>query len=408
MGNAPTYEEEQAKLKAEFDGKQIHIDAPKEAEVKPEVYKDVEPMLFRGFLTISADIRGVPFVFKSLNHHEFEMIRFMGDFRDKGLTDGFWDIFLAYGVFMVGGVNVLPTRDQYIPTISETFKALPGPAKNKIVRYLSELNRRASNAVTLVEAYATENYSRYYWAQFKGMDPTSTSVSGIDGTSKLGMNWAQQVWRALNYFEDRNEEHEREWENAKFVGSCMAGKGISKVYNQDTDRRTKAKEERLARKDKVLRQVLLGERPDEAQKQFPGAIVTVAKTVEDLASQLERDLRGEKDWHDQVVEAQENRAREGIQARQQQLETLAKEYEAQYGTAAVTGGVDMTGLSAAEVQQRVVRQRQLQNQALARRVSDPRVAQELLDKWGAKESSDIMPIEAVPASIRKPGTPFKR
>src|ERR1700743_2516469 len=79
----------------------IKIPPPKDPEVNPEVYKDVIPLLMRGFLTQPAEIGDVPFLFKSLNHHEMEMVRLMGGYReDRPASNRFWDTFLAYGVFM--------------------------------------------------------------------------------------------------------------------------------------------------------------------------------------------------------------------------------------------------------------------------------------------------------------------
>jgi len=131
---------------------------PESAEVNPEVYGDVERILFRGFLTVAGEINGVPFVFKSLNHHEFELLRMTGGmYETVGDTpDSFWNRFLAYGVLMVDGANVLSDRERWIPEITTTFGTLPAAAKARVIRYLSEINRRASDAITLTEAYSME------------------------------------------------------------------------------------------------------------------------------------------------------------------------------------------------------------------------------------------------------------
>ena len=93
---------EQAELRDEHENgrKNIRIPAPKEPEVNPEVWRDVLPLLQRGFLMQSAEINGILFVFKSLNHHEYEMVQLVGGLRsDRQPMQRFWDIFLAYGVF---------------------------------------------------------------------------------------------------------------------------------------------------------------------------------------------------------------------------------------------------------------------------------------------------------------------
>jgi hypothetical protein len=418
-----TYESEQTKLQAEYSGnsaEDIHITIPKEPEVNPEVWKDVEPLLYRGFLTVSAEINSVSFVFKSLNHHEFELLRFSGGFREGRVTEQFWWTFLAYGVFMVDGVNILVERDKWIPKLADTFGSLPKDARSKIVRYVGEVNRRASNAVALTEAYAMESLSRYRWMQIKGLDLTSTAVTGIEGTQRLGLNWSQQLWRALNHAEDRNEQHEREWENAKFVGSCFAGKGIAKVYNQDNERRRKDKEERLSRKDKILREIILGEKQEANVLKIPGAVITVPRTVEELASQLEKDLRGEKDWHDRVIEDHETKIRNQYNDRRVQVEQVARENAVQFGDRNVVGNSDAReGLTPREVADRVERRKQ-QAQQVHRHmdsVDQDEKAQNFLGKWGvtgpevstevSTTDRDISGAVQLPAP-RTPTTPFRR
>lgn len=420
-----TYEQEQELLRRKAEGSEIRIDPPKDPEVNPEVYRDVHPLLFRGFLTIAATIGDVLFVFKSLNHHEFELLRLMG-ILDAG-TYKQWDMLLAFNVFIVDGQNILSDRDRWLPKLTEMFNEMDHKPKQRIIRYMSEINRRANNAVLLTECYATETYSRFRWAQLNGYDLCSPTVTGVSGTERLGMNWAQLTWRAINYYDDLHDAREREWDNAKFVGSCFAGKGVQKVYTQDNDRRQKEKEERLARKDRVLREVLLGEKQDEKAKQLHGAVLTGAHSVEELAEQLEKDLRGEKDWHDKVVEEHEGRIRRNIQTRQDQVRELATKHDEEFGDKKLIGGTDFSGLSIAEVQERITRRKQLEAQQASRRMVRPEVSEvlqdpksrEFMDKWGITEPQDGVNFSvqqtdrdastAVPiAPPKQGGTPFRR
>lgn len=419
--NRTSYEDEQARLRKRFDGEpdeDVRIEIPKDPEVRPEVYKDVEALLFRGFITLPADINGCLVVFKSLNHHEHGMIWLLGGAReDAAPTSLFWNLFLAHCVFFVDGANVLADRDTALPKLIEFFSKLPHKARQKMIRHISEVNRRASNAVVLTEAYAMESVSRFRWAQFKNLDLTSSSVSGIVGTERLGLNWGQLLWRALNYFEDDHRQTEQEWEHAKFVGSCMAGKGISKVYRQDERRREKEKQDRNSRKDALIRHVLFGD-PLDSKDPKGGVQVKAAHTVEELAAQLESDLRGNQDFHDRVVAAHEERVRQGYQDRRKQLEELAEQREREYRGKSLVGETILEGLSPEEVKERVMRSRQLQAQQAASRVEypeleNPKVA-EFLNKWGVveppsdnttnRDASTAIPI--VPP--RKPGTPFRR
>jgi hypothetical protein len=417
-----TYEEEQEAFRRRHEGKEITIEAPKEPEVNPEVYRDVLALLFRGFVSVPAEIGSALFVFKSLNHHEFELLRLMGA-MEKNNSYKYWDMLLSYNVLMIDGQNVLADRDRWLPKIIETFGQMDLKPKQRIIRYISEINRRANNAVILTEAYATESYSRYRWAQLTGIDLCSPSATGVPGTERLGMNWAQLTWKAINYYEDIHENTERDWENAKFIGSCLAGKGIQKVYQQDNDRRQKQREERFTRKDKILRQVLLGEKQDEKVKQLHGAVLTGAHTVEELAKQLEGDLRGEKDWHDQVVEEHINRIKRNIQGRQEQVREISKRHEEEFSGKNLIGGTDFSGLSIVEVQERITRRKQLEAQQAAQRMVRPDLLEDpksrgFMDKWGISgepgvnfsvQQTDQDPSTAVPiVPPKQGGTPFRR
>lgn len=421
--NYESYEEEQEALRAEAEGRApddaLRIEVPKEPEVNPAVYKDVEPMLFRGFLAVSARFENIHIVFKSLNHHEFSTLAFAGDFGENAPGAHFWNLFLAHAVFMFDGQNVLADRDRWIPRLTDVFENLPIAARDRVVRHLSELNRRSTNAIHLTEAFATESQSRYRWTQLRGVDLTSVAVTGIPGTERLGMNWAQLAWRALNTFEDTREQMERDWENAKFIGSCFAGKGLSRVYNQDNERRQKEKEERFARKDALLRHVLLGEALGTGLSQKYGAQVVAARTVEELAEQMEMNIKGEKDWHDYVVQQHEQHARDAQRGRQDEVQKLVAEREREFEGRYLRGGTDLQGLTPKEVQERIAHHKTWEAQQAARRIVYPVDEKEegFQRKWllgdegvDAVETTDRDPQEAVPMRTEPlpRATPFRR
>jgi hypothetical protein len=407
-----------------IDPDQIRIEAPREPEVNPEVYRDVEGLLFRGFLTLPAEINGTLFVFKSINHHEFDMLRWLNG-QTTASTDRFYNAFIAYGVFMVDGVSVLPNRQELLPDLIKEFAGYMPAVKGKIIRYLSEINRKASNAVTLTEAFSMEQTSRFRWAQVRGLDLMSPTCTGVHGTETLGLNYAQLVWRALNHYEDLRDTSEREWDNAKFIGSCFAGKEIRKLYSQDRDRRTKEREARLERKDKLLRQVIYGEKPDSAE-QKDGQIKIVARTPEELAKQLQNDLTGQKDWHDRVVEAAEKRISDQIQERRQRAHELLAEKVRDEGEEERSAYTDLKqgGLTYEQVQARIRKSRQEEAQRMAQRMvypelEDPKVAG-FIEKYGPKPDATYQqggstgqdgrdPSAALPAGPPRPrGTPFRR
>lgn len=372
----------------------LQIEVPRMPEVNPEIYRDVEPLLFRGFVYTPALVNGVSFVFKSLNQFEFEHLSFYDTDRTRAGSRRAFDMFLAYGVLAIDGTNVLPDREQYLPEIAEFFSKMDDSARRTTIRRLSEINRRASRAVILTEAYATEVQSRLKWAQIQTMDLMSPSVTGFAGTEKIGMNWGQLTWRAINHYEDVKDNSEREWENAKLVASAMAGKGMSKVYTQDKQRRKTEAEDRAARKDKVLRFALLAEPMD---KSGNNAVITAARTVEELATQLTKDLKGEKDWHDTVVADAERRVQNQINQRKDQIQRFQDEALAKYGeNHSLVGSVSMAGMTPEEVKSSIAKRRQLAAKRLAEQqeafpeLHDPKV-NTFYEKWAQQADSSSQP-----------------
>jgi len=222
------------------------------------------------------------------------------------------------------------------------------------------------------------------------------------------MNWAQLSWRALNHFEDIKENLEHHWDHAKFIGSCSAGKGISKIYNQDTQRRRQEREEIVSRKDELLRHVLLGE-PMRPKLLKDGAVWVAARSTEELINQLDKDLRGEKDWHDLIVEQSEAKIRKGYEDRASELEDLARAREAEFDGKTLVGGTDMSGLTPVEVRERMVRQRHSEAQADASRVVVPELHDEQYERRMARLGISIPQTTQpnIPASAAQPPT-FRR
>ena len=383
------YEEEQRRLREgePLGSPEDQVFEP--PEVDPEVYRDVEPLIFKGFLYQAATIGSVNLVFKTLNHHEIETLNLTYKLsRAHKDVQRYYARFLAYGVWMVDGRNVLVNREDHLDELTDFFGGMAGKARDLVVRHMGELNRRASRAVVLSEAYATETVSRYRWGQYRALNLMDPTVTGVEGTQNLGLNWGQLIWSAWNYYEDRREKSEAEWENAKFIASAFAGKGINQVHSRDKSRRKNELQDRQERKDRILRFALLGEDPEKTTT-YDGQTMIVAKTVDQLADQLKRDLKGERDWHDMVVDEYERQARERWDNRQREIQEFREAHAAE-GVLGVQGGqADFGGLTRDEVEQRL-KERQ---ERISKRIGKPVKYPELVDPGHAEKVSKWMNAE---------------
>lgn len=315
---------------SEGRGRKIQITVPSVyRKVDDGVWSELEKYLFTGFLSTPAVVHGKTFVFKTLNAHEIQLIELMKPYgvASAEARAAFRNAFIAYSILMVDGQNVLFERPRHITRLVKVISKLSLKVQDKIIENLSALNEKASRLFPLVEPYSYESRSRYRWLQMKGQPIHSPMCTGIPGTDVLGMNYCQQVWTAMNNIQDLREIMEREWSNAKFIGSCFAGKSVRSIDEKDKMRHEKERVEREENKMKVLHAYLnrISGAPD------PPEIVTLpdgrmaevtkrfrADSVEELAEQLSASLSGEKDYHDAIVEAKERELRERAAAIEEQ------------------------------------------------------------------------------------------
>jgi len=380
---------------------QLNGQAKKRVEIKvPEIYKHVdesvweelEGFLFTGFLASPALVQGKSFVFKTLNHYELRNIQFMRSMG--GLPEersNFRSAFIAYSIFMIDGNNTIFERPRHINRLVKTIGRLAAKAQEEIVENLSALNEKARLLLPLVEAYVYENRSRYRWLQIRRQSIHSPLSTGIPGTDEIGMNTCQQTWVALNNIIDRNEEMERDWQNAKFIGSCFAGKGIRAIDEKDKMRRERDRNDREDLKMKVLYGYLNRKVGKEIPAEEPvpiklpdGRMAHVVKrfraeTAQELADQLSAALSGEMDYHDSVIaakQAQLQRQRDEQEAFRRSLMTIPRVLPEAAGTGArILGGK-------AEADAYVARMRALQLDQIRR------AAQERKPDINNKQNSD--------------------
>jgi hypothetical protein len=306
---------------------------PRRVEIKvPEIYKQVdesvwqelEQYIYTGFLVSHAVVQDQSFVFKTMNPYELRYIQYMRP-AGEGLPHGnaaFRNAFIAHSIFMVDGNNCLYERPRHINRLIKAIAKLSPKMQDSLIESLGALNERAALLFPLVEAYAYENRSRFRWLQVKNQSIHSPLSTGVAGTDEIGMNVCQQTWVALNNVIDRQEETERDWQHAKFIGSCFAGKGIRAVEEKDRGRREKEKTDREDLKMRVLYAYLnrkIGKDVEDEEPvpvQLPdGRFAQVVKrfkaeTAEELADQLSRSLSGEMDHHDMIIEAKMKQAQQ--------------------------------------------------------------------------------------------------
>jgi len=257
-------------------------------------YKNLEQLIFQGFLTLPVCIQDTRFVLKTINTVEFEKARlYLGLRQSDHIIHQLY--FIAHSILMVNDVNVLQSRSESLPYIIKSLQTLPVSYLTRMVTLLTDLNNLSVKSGPLIEAYCYEDVSRQNWMSLKGYKLNDPMVSGVEGTQYIGLNTYQKLWVSLNNLEDIKIAREVDWDYAKFVGSCFNPKGVRNIEAHDKGRRAREREER-----EMIRKGVVED----------DTIKIQANTVEELMDELERSLKGEKDWHDKVIEEYERKTTE--------------------------------------------------------------------------------------------------
>jgi hypothetical protein len=307
----------------EQSARRIQIRVPESyKKVDESVWEDLETYLYTGFLSSPAIVAGKSIVFKTLNHLEIRNISFLKPMNSAPpeARAVFRAAFIAHSIFMIDGQNALHERPRHITRLIKIITRLQPSIQDKILENLAALNQKASRLHPLTEVYVHENRSRYHWLHLQSIPIHTPLATGLPGTEELGMNYCQQTWTVINRLLDRKDEAERDWSNSKFIGSCFNSKGVRSIDERDRGRKEKERVDQEERKMTVLYRYLnrtAGENDEPPSTiQLPDKrMATVEKrfradSAEELAEQLSAALSGEKDHHDLIVEAHEQKLRE--------------------------------------------------------------------------------------------------
>lgn len=299
---------------------QLSVPEAYKPSVDEEVWAELESYVYQGYLSAPAHILGKTFVLKTINHHELRYISYLRPLKTAPVEvrDAHRAAFIAHSVFMIDGENLLPDRHRKTARLVKIVGRMPAGVQDSIIEHLSALNERAVRLRPLVEVFVHENRSRFRWMHSSGSQVHSPSNTGVDGTDEIGMNYCQQAWSALNRLLDVREQMERDWVNAKFIGSCFAGKGVRSVDEKDKARAAREKADLEDLKMKVLygylnRSPAAGSEPEVFLPDGRRAVVVSrfrADSAQELADQMSAVLSEEKDHHDLVVESRMRQIRE--------------------------------------------------------------------------------------------------
>ena len=191
-------------------------------------------------------------------------------------------------------------------------------------------------AARICRAYCHESYSRGRWRLKK--------------TPPGERNFVQDLWVAHNEAQDAFDADLRRWAHTRAIAGSMSNKA-AKALTKSQDEWVKRNEDLGQRTiEDAVNWIIKGDKSEQKPltvtidgKTYDVPTVHSAQSVEDLQAEMERAMRGEKDYHDVMVEQYKafHRARLA-EARKAREEAWAKATEGG-GEVGVTGTSQLVG-----------------------------------------------------------------
>lgn len=345
-------------------------------ERRRHLYVDLDELIGIGFLSLPVVISGIQVSLRTLCPQDWILLRHRAS---TAMSDRTWrEWLLASSVWMVGGQVVHGDANTAVH-VHRCLREIPSSVITTLYALYGHLHDRYLVAVSRLEAYCYEDASRALWRMAGRSSGGLLSYSGEAGVKNLGLNTIQRAWISYNDMEDDRLLWQREWAAAKMVASATSPKGVKKLSRRDE---AEQQSEDQRRAEVILR--ASGELMTVGQYEV---VRHQARTASELDEQMAAYLRGERDFHDEVIEDYRRRIREGM-ARQRELhERRMAEVNSLFPEAGVTASVTY---GQAEVTKEVRR---------VHTIVDESNTQSLYEKYIAPN------VEAGQVEIRRDGTP---
>jgi hypothetical protein len=293
-------------------------------------YDLLEVLITKGFLEIDIAIgpRNI-LKLKSLTPHEFAYatdIAPMFLFKTEIDTDlALQRAILALAMCRVNGKNLLPLREKenYDQLIS-FFKEINLPFFWYLSQKLDALMRATMRVSRLLLPYSYGPPSRRLWeglqASHRNLSIIDSRLTGIPGTQYLGLHPAQEAWAMMNSMEDKLQEFQSQYNLAKLMISPHASKDIQRLDKKEKlDRYRTLTTKYKSYETGSVAISMSSETYDEA-----GRKVLSPSTFKELLADMEKSVRGERDYHDEIVLFHEKKVAQSIQLEKEKLQELRR------------------------------------------------------------------------------------
>jgi len=320
----------------------------RESTLRRFIYADVEELIQTGALTQLVPLGDGFITLSTLS--DLSTRRFI--LRSSGDEANWKRHHIAHSTTMVNGYALDPL-DPNMPyhLFMEWLRYVRVEIIDVLHAYIMGLRKRLRRAIRITHAYCQEPYSRQQWRT----DPIS-----------VGVNTTQRLWRASNQATDQYEEDLRQWQHTRSIVGSMSGKGAKALKKSSDDWAEKRKNRQRKTIEDAVNWVISGERDEQEPLTVTvnGQTLTVPKvhasqSVDEMQDELMRAVRGEKDYHDHLVDQyKEYHRAKNEAARRERQETLDKARKAsdERGVSGKTTIVGYTPAQLAEINPEILNQ----------------------------------------------------
>jgi hypothetical protein len=327
-----------------------------ESDRRRFLYADVETLICDGVLTQRVDLFGCEIVLCTItiDQHAHLLTRCESD-------EANWKRHrIAHALHMVQGYHLDPTNPNTAYHVyREWLQGVRGEIVEVLDCYVTGLGNRLGRACRMTNAYCYEKYSRALWKR----RPRSTA--------RTATNPVQELWWAFNEAEDAFESDLRRWQHTRSIAGSMSGKAAKSLKKSEDQWKKRRADLSVKVITDAVNWVISGERDE--QKPLTVTVngqtlvvpkVHASQTVDEMQDELMRAVRGEKDYHDHMVDQYKAHHRaKNEAARRERQEALDKARKAsdERGISGHTTIVGYTPEQLAEINPEIL------NQPVARR-----------------------------------------
>jgi len=262
---------------------------------KNEAYNTLAEIIFKGFIVSDFYFDSNHIIFKTINDKEFELMKiYAGNTNSYDYQFRFNIYFLVFSLLIISNQNVLIDRDKHIDELFTLFSSLPQYILRKMIDLLNTEDARTLEASKYLEGFSYTDRSRSNWKIASETLLTNPEFTGIPGTENIGTNSCQESWILINKSLDNEEKYDTDFSMALLITSASNPKGARQIRNQHSGA-VHGLEDRRAH----LADIGYMDSKEWSSKGWAAR----TDTAEELVAELDRQMKGQKDRHDLLIEA---------------------------------------------------------------------------------------------------------